>query len=782
MNEQRRPAVGQRTLRREDRPLLQGQGKYLDDLPDSDVLHARFVRSSFAHAEVHAISTAEACAAEGVADVFTSTDLDLPPLLPPIDTPGAVPVPRPILAHDRIRFMGEAYALVVADDPYLAEDAAELIELEAEPLPVVADTERAVSADAPRVHDHHSSNVLFEKQFESEGFVEDGDVVVTRTLRSPRQTALPIEPRGILVRPTQTGIEVWASTQSPHMLAGTLAEMLDLPVTDVRVIVPDIGGGFGVKAHVYPEEIAVAAAARRLGRPVKWVEDRVDNLSSSCHARDQRINITVSADAGGRLRSIDADFVSDMGAYGVYAHGHLLEPAGTPGMIPGPYRLPSYRYRTRAVATNKCPLGAYRGVGLPVATFVHERAMDFVADATGIDRAEVRRRNLIPAEEMPYTSLTGQVYDTADFPQVLETALEAVGYHGFAEEQQRAAQRGRLLGLGMAVYIEHTAVNSATFAARGMRGLAGYDEAYAELDRDGHLHLWTTLPTMGQGLTTTFAQLAADDLGIPFDDVTVERVDTGVGPLSGNGTFASRSAVSGGGAIKEACEELRTRLVDDAAELLESAPGDLEISDGTVRVIGAPHTAVSFAEIVAATDAERYRLSRRHDPPAVVYPYGVHACRVEIDPVTGHIDVSKYVVVEDSGKVINPMIALGQVHGAVTQGLAGALYESLTYDEGGQLQTASLMDYLAPTATEVMPIEVHHMHVPGVASVTGAKGVGESGTLAPGPAIAGAISDALGVECNQLPPEPGWVREAAVKHLARSAEGGGRLDGAGLYV
>ncbi|MGE0298532.1 xanthine dehydrogenase family protein molybdopterin-binding subunit [Pseudonocardia sp.] len=756
-------SVGRAVPRREDRALLQGRGRFLDDLPDVGVLHARFVRSPLAHARIDGIAVPAEAA--GLVAVFTAADLDLPPMLPPIDNPDALPVPRPVLARDRIRFAGEPFALVVATDPYLAEDAAELVELEAEPLPAVTDPRAALDPASPRVHDH-PTNILFERRFAtSQPLPEDAPVRIRRVFASSRQTALPLEPRGLLVRPAGDGLALWASTQSPHMLAAVLAELLGLPPERVRVSVPDVGGGFGQKAHAYPEEVAVAAAALRLGRPVKWVEDRADNLAAACHARDQRIELEVTADADGRLRSLDADVVVDMGAYGVYAHGHLLEAAGTPSMIPGPYRVPAYRFRSRAVATTKCPLGAYRGVGLPVATFVHERAMDLVAAATGLDRAEVRRRNLLTAAELPCTSATGQRYDSGDYPAALERALAEIGYTGFLAEQRAALDEGRLVGLGMAVYVEYAAVGSAVFAARGMRGLAGYDEAQVTLRLDGRLSLWTTLPAAGQGLATTFAQLAADSLGIDVDDVVVEPVDTAAAPLRGNGTFASRSAVSGGGAIREACGELRTRLVQDAARLLEAEPADLEVVPGHVRVAGAPASRVTLAVLAAAAPEGRYTVLRRYDPPQPVYPYGAHACRVEVAAATGAVTITDYVVAEDCGRVINPAIALGQTHGAVAQGIAGALYERLVYDGDGQLRTGSLMDYLVPTAAEIPPLRVVHLHVPTRVSTNGARGVGESGTLAPGAAIANAISDAVGAECNATPPAPEWVRHAAAVRL-----------------
>lgn len=766
-------SVGRAELRREDPALLRGRGRYVDDITIEGMLHARFVRSPFAHARIRSVDVDAARRLDGVVGVFTAADLALAPLLPPIDTEGVLPVPRPMLAADQLRFVGEAYAVVLAESPYIAEDAADLVGLEAEQLPAVVDPLAAVAPNSVAVHEQHGTNVLYERNFFSEGFeaakVEEAPIKITRTFDSPRQTALPMEPRGIVVNPLPDILQVWASTQSPHMVAQTISEHLALDPASVHVVVPDVGGGFGQKAHVYPEDVVVAAVARRVGRPVKWVEDRLDNLSSACHARDQQVTLTIAADADGHLLALDADVAVDMGAYGVHAHGHLLEPNGTPTMIPGPYRLPAYRFRTRAIATNKCPLGAYRGVGLPVATFVHERAMDLIASATGVDRAEVRRRNVITPDELPYTSLTGQRYDSGDYPAALQQALDAIGYDTFRERQEAGLRDGRVLGLGVALYVEYSAVNSAVFRNRGMLGLKGFDEAHATL-QGNTLRIRTTLPSAGQGLTTTFGQLAADEFGIPFERVIVEPVDTSVGGLDGNGTFASRSAVSGGGAVQEACRELRSRLIHDAAEWLEAAPQDIDMSDGLLHVVGSPGSQVSVEDLQEQATAERYTVTERHDPPAVVYPYGAHACTVEIDPRTGHVTVSKYVVVEDCGKVINPMIVLGQVHGAVAQGVAGALYESIIYDETGQLQTASLMDYLVPTASEIMPMEVHHMHVPVRDSATGAKGVGESGTLAPGAVIANAISDALDRECNRMPPTNEWLRDTARARLQSAGE------------
>ena len=761
--------IGRSPPRREDANLITGAGGFVGDLNPSAVTYAQFARSSRAHARILRMDTSVARHSAGVVAVLTATELNLPPLEAPLENAAAQRLPRPMLAHDVARFVGEPFAIVVAETPHLAEEAAEQIIIDFEELPVVASIDDALAEGAPRLHEH-STNVLYEANFAA-GNVDEAfatsEVVIERTFVSPRQSAFPLETRGVLAEPTEAGLYVHASTQVPHLIQRVLAEALNLQLHDIRVACPDVGGGFGLKAHVYPEEIVTCAAARLIRRPVQWVEGRTECLIASCHARDQRITVRVAADRNGRLLAVDADVVCDIGAYGVYAHGHILEAAGTPSMIPGPYRLGAYRFRSRAVTTNKCPLGAYRGVGMPVATFVHERVMDLVAAACGKDPATVRLTNLVPAAAMPFTSLTGHTYDSGDYPKALTMALEAIGYTQFAAERDRAAAQGRLLGIGFACYVEYTAVNSRAFAARGMRAIPGFDSAYVVLDSDGLIHLWTTLPAIGQGTETTFAQLTADALGVPYDSVIVHKVDTAVGKLQGTGVFSSRSAVAGGGAITSACGELRRRVLADAAELLEASVDDLELSSEGVRIAGVPHTPVTLAELAARAPPERYQVAERFDPPAAAYPYGTHACIVEVDTGTGQVRLLRYVVVDDCGTLLNPRIVEGQVHGAVTQGIAGALNESIRYSDIGQPLTASLMDYSVPRADEVPPFTLLHLTTQSPHAPHGVKGAGEGGTVAPGGAIANAISNALDRECNELPATPSNVLD--LMRLAHSA-------------
>jgi carbon-monoxide dehydrogenase large subunit len=757
--------VGRRMLRVEDRPLLLGQAGFVDDVQLPGMLHARFVRSSAAHARVRGVDLEAARRAPGVQGAFAAADVGLPPLVPPIENSSAHSPPRPLLADDVARFVGEPLAVVVADSPYLAEDAAGLAEVSLEELPAVTDPIDAAAAEP--LHDH-PTNVLFESRIEV-GEPDDAfaaaELVIERTFRNPRVCAVPIEPRGTVAEPRDGGVRLLASTQVPHQMASIVAELLALPRVRVTVGTTDVGGGFGQKAHTYPEDVLVAWLALRLGRPVKWVEDRSENLISASHARDQVVSVRAAVDRDGVLMALEADVVCDTGAFGVFPHGHVLEALGTPAMIPGPYRLRNYRARARSVVTNKCPEGAYRGVGLPVSALVHERLMDVLAGELGIDRAEIRRRNFIRSHEMPYTTVTHQRYDSGDYELALDRALEAVGYDGFAREQTRARSEGRLLGLGISSYVEYTAMGSAVFGGRGMVGIAGYDGAWLELGPGGKVLVWTTLPAIGQGVQTTFAQMTAEALGVETASVTVERSDTAVGDIDGTGTFASRSAVSGGGAIVEAAAELRRRLLDDAAERLEAASVDLELADGQVYVAGSPSRSVALADLVSASEPGRYEVGARFDPPATAYPYATHACVVEVEADTGAVRILRYVVSEDCGRIINPLVVEGQTHGAVAQGVGGTLYESVAYDPDGQPLMGSLMDYLVPTAVEIPALELSHLEIPAPDSPNGAKGVGEGGTLAPPAAIANAVSDALGVECNELPLVPERIRLAAAGAL-----------------
>jgi carbon-monoxide dehydrogenase large subunit len=761
-------AVGRSLLRLEDRPLLTGKAEFVDDVTLPGMLHAAFLRSPVAHARILHVDLESARAADDVEAAFAAPDLTLPPLVSPCETPNAFSPPRPLLADGLVRFVGEPVAVLAATSRYAAEDALDAIELDLEPIETVADPLRALEEDAPRLHSH-ASNLYVESRLEA-GDVEEAfaraAVVVERSLRHGRCAAVPIEPRGIVAAPDGAGVRIWASTQCPHKLQLAVAELLGLARKQVRVVCSDVGGGFGLKAHVYPEEILVAWLARRLGRALKWVEDRSENLLAASHARDQRLRVRAAADADGRLLALDVEQVVDQGAYGMYPHGATLEAITTAALLPGPYRLPALRVHARSVATNKCPQGAYRGVGFVVAAYVHERVLEALAAELSLDPAVIRRRNLITADELPFMSLTNQRYDSGDFQRALDLALGEIGYESFAEEQRQALAEGRLLGVGISCYVEPTGMNSRVFRGRGMVGIEGFDGARLALDGEGGVVVWTTTPSIGQGTDTTFAQLVADELGLEPESVRVARSDTGVGELAGTGTFASRSAVSAGGALSEAGGELRRRLLEDAGERLEAATADLELAGGAVRVVGSPAMSVPIQELVSGAEPGRYEVSAQYDPPAVAYPYATHACRVEIDPDTGGVAIDRYVIAEDCGRVINPMIVEGQIQGATAQGIGEALYEAIAYDGEGQLQNATLMDYLLPTAAEVPAFILGHLELPSPTTAGGVKGVGEGGTVGAPTAVANAVCNALGVELNELPLSPERLREAARRRLA----------------
>jgi carbon-monoxide dehydrogenase large subunit len=759
-------AIGGRLLRVEDRPLLTGSACFVDDVPAEGVLEAAFVRSPVAHGVLRDPGVAGLREADGVEDVFTSADLGLAPLEPPNTNPGVSPPSQPVLATGKVRFAGEPIAVVVGRDRYVAEDARDRALPEIDELPVLIDPRRAIADDAPAIHDGRGNTAVDTAQEagDVDAAFDAAAVVVERTFQTPRHSAMPIETRAVLAVPEGPGVRIWSSSQVPHKVREAVSGILGLAPADVRVITPDVGGGFGVKAHVYPEEVVLAAVAIRLGRPVKWIEDRAENLASATHARKQELKVRAAMSADGDLLALDVDMLCDQGAYGAFPHGVSLEVLTTSGMLPGPYRLSNYRVRARTALTNKAPIGAYRGVGFVIATFVHERMIEILAREAGLDPAEVRRRNLIGADEMPYVSATKQPYDSGDYGRALDAALERIDYAGFEERRRAAAGAGRRLGLGIACYVEPTGMNSHVFQMRGMVGIEGFDSAHVTMSPDGAVRIWTTTPSIGQGSSTTLAQLAAEALGVDVASITIEHSDTGAAELQGTGTFASRSAASAGGAVTGASTTIRERLIEDAAGRLEAAEQDLEIADGRVRVAGSPGSAVAIEELVSAAP-ERYSLSFLFDPQQTVYPYATHACVVSVDAETGAVEIERYVVAEDCGRIINPMIVEGQVHGATAQGVGGALYEGHDYDEEGQLRTASLLDYLVPTAIEVPPLDLIHLELPTHVNSTGVKGVGEGGTIGSAAAVANAVGDALGAEFNHFPITP---QQVAAQGAARS--------------
>ena len=559
-------------------------------------------------------------------------------------------------------------------------------------------------------------------------------------------------------------LTLWLPSQCPSLMRTALAAALDLPEMRVRIVTPDVGGGFGLKMQVFPEDVVVAALARMLRRPVKWMEERRENLSAASQARQGRTTVEIAAAADGTLLAMRARIASDAGAYHAYPTTAALEPLGTASILPGPYRVPAYEYDTRALATHKPPLGAYRGVGMTMGAFVMERMLDLVAERAGLDPAEVRRRNLLPREAYPFKSTTGLTYDSGDFPKALEQALAAVGYEELRSRQAERRAAGRLVGIGIACYTEYTGMGSTIFRLRGMTEVPGIEGATVAVDPDGTARCSVSFPTQGQGHATTIAQLVADRLGVAIEHVRLEPGDTSRSP-QGSGTFGSRGTVAMLGSAGVAADRVAEKIRALAADRLEASAADVVLTGGRAVVRGFADRAVNVAEIARAAyspplgglpggQAPGLAATVYFDPPGATFSGAVHVAVVEVDGETGRVGVERYALVEDCGTVINPMIVEGQIHGAVTQGIGEALLESVVYDESGQLLTATLMDYAVPRADDLPEPEIGHLETPSPIMPGGVKGMGEGGTIGAPAAIANAVADAvrhLGVRITTLP-------------------------------
>jgi len=762
--------IGARVPRLEDRRLLTGQGRFVADLALPGMLHAAFVRSPHAHARLAALDVSRAIAAPGVAAALTGDDLaaDAPPLRAPSRMRDHVATDFPALARGKVRHAGEAVAVVVADSRYAAEDAAEWVDVAYEALPIVEDARTALAAGAPLVHEEAGTNRLLARAF-SRGDVAaafgDAAVVVGDRFRFHRHAGVAMENRACVADWRAGSLTLWSSTQIPGIARDALAGLLGLPSHRVRVVAPDVGGGFGVKTVLYPEEIVVCALARRLGTAVKWVGDRREDLLTSTQAWDEAIDAEMALDAGGRILGLRARIVADIGAYSVYPWTASIEVIQVASFLPGPYRVEHYLAEALGVATNKAPMGPYRGVGRPVSVFVMEGLLDRGARRLGLDPAEVRRRNLIRPEDLPYRSASGIVWDCGSFVESLETACETAGYAALRAEQARAREAGRSLGIGLACYVELTGVGSAIPVSPGADVATGTEGATVRVEPDGTVVAAFGLACHGQGHETTLAQVVAAELGVAVDSVRVVHGDTGAGP-HGTGTYASRSAVLGGGAATLAARAVRDKALAIAAHLLEADAGDLELAGGRVAVRGAPGRGLALAAIAAAAYGGRKRLpdglepgleaTRFYDPYLGTASNATHLAVVEVDPATGAVGILRYLVVEDCGRIINPLVVDGQAVGGVVQGIGAALLEEVVYS-GGQLVTGSLVDYLVPTACEAPRIDVVHLERPSPTTLGGFKGVGEGGTIGAPAAIAGAVADALaplGVEVAELPITP----------------------------
>lgn len=765
--------IGKRAKRVEDPRYLTGTARYVADLVLPRMVHAVYVRSPHPHARIVSIDTSVLPGLGKSVWVFTGADLrDVPPLIDHVVLDNLLRTPQNVIAIDKVRFVGDAVAVVVAADRYAAEDAAEELgaAVEYEVLAPVPDVAAANAPGAAVLHEQLGTNEIY-RQTEKHGDTDAAFAAADRVFSIPfhhnRYGAAPMETRGVLAdyERSEQQLTVWSSTQMPHFLRSVIAGQLGLPEHRVRVIAPEVGGGFGQKMCTSPEEIAIPFIALQLGRPVKWIEDRHEHLLAATQAKEEYITLEVAVSAEGKLLGVRGEFVGDGGGYSFNTESALIEPALASKSFPGPYRIEAFDETVAASLTNKSPVAAYRGVGWTAANTVREIMIDEIARDLGIDPVEIRRRNMLHSDDLPYRSITGQLYDSGSYLESLELAMKTVDYQAFRTMQARLREQGRYLGLGISSYVEQTAWGSDSSAQAGTP-LPSHDNSTVTVDPSGTVTVAVSTSCHGQGHETTYAQIAADGLGVDMADVKVVFGDTLTAPY-GLGTYASRSAVIGGATVAKASADVREQILKVAANMLEANPDDLTIEDGVISVGGAPSASKTMAEVAYAAywdsevrSAEPMLTSTRfYDPPAT-YANGCIVVLAEVDAGTGAVRLDRIVAVEDCGTVINPMIVEAQVQGAIAQGIGGALYEQFVYGEDGQPLTTTYMDYLIPTSTDVPPIEVLSLESPSPFSIGGIKGMGEGGQIAAPAAVANAVADALapfGARIRQLPLAPDYV-------------------------
>jgi carbon-monoxide dehydrogenase large subunit len=776
------PYVGRSILRREDHRLLTGQGQFVADIALPRMLHAVVVRSQVAHASIRSIDLSGVAAAPGVVCALNGADLQR--LLPTVPE-GQIGLPRkwtsviqheflsprqPLLAHDKVRHVGEAVAIIVAERREQAEDAAELVRWDLEDLPAITDPEAAIKPGCAILHDQFGTNLIGSFSV-GRGNVDAAMAAAPNRMRRRfyhhRYAAVPMECRGVVSAydTRSDSVTIWSSTQVVHWVRREAAALLGLPEARVRCIAPDVGGGFGGKGHVYPEDLLITFLARKLGRPVRWIEDRREHLMSATHSRDQLHDVEVGFNNEGRILALRDDYLVDCGAWNPIGSGVAYN---TAVHLTGPYKIANFAASGKIAVTNKVPNAPYRGAGRPEAAFAMERTIDLIARTLNLEPAEVRRRNMVRADEMPYHAgipyRDGEpiVYDSGDYPGALENALAAVGgVAAFRQRQTTAREQGRYLGLGIGCYIEGT-------------GVGPFESAFVRIDPSGKIYVASGACPQGQGMETIFAQVAADLWKVAPEDVVVALADTSAIAI-GFGTMASRSTVTASAAMHHASVKLREKVFAIAGNLLECAVVDLELRDGCVGVVGAPGARVSLSRIAKAAspgwENERppgveagLEETFYWQPPTVTWSYAVHVAIVEVDRDTGRTSIENYAVAHDCGVVVNPMLVEGQIMGGAVQGLGGILGEAIVYDANGQLLSGSLMDYALPIAAEVPPMRIIHQHSPSPLNPLGVKGVGEGGAVAPPAAIANAVCDALapfGVEVNATPLNPEQLARAA---------------------
>jgi carbon-monoxide dehydrogenase large subunit len=776
MSDTSSPFIGRSIKPQKTSRFLTGRGVYVGDIHLPKMLHAAVARSIYAHARIRSIEVEQALRLNGVVGVWTGSDIkDRIALFPEsfeIHPRAWLEAVKPILkgpqaaalAQEKVHYVGEPVAVVVAEDRHRAEDAVDEILVEYEPLPIVADPYEAIKAGSTLVHDESNDNVVFSFNVDK-GNVDqalgNAPYKFREQFRHHRYCAAPLEGRGVVawVEPKTNILTVWSSTQMPHLVRRQIAAQLNLPEERVRVIAPDIGGGFGPKVFVYPEEILIPFVALELGRPVKWIEDRREHFISTAHGRDQVHDIEIGFDEKGMILALRDRFLLDNGAYNPMG---LTDAYNTAAHLQGPYKIPNLSINGTCVSTNKVPNAPYRGAGRPEAVFVMERCVDLIAAKLNLDPAEVRRRNFVQPEEMPYRGgilyRDGEpiCYDSGNFPATLAGALKAAGYPDLRKQQQELRQHGRYLGIGIGCYVEGTGVGS-------------FEGAKVRIDPSGQIIIATGATGHGQGHETVFAQIAADLWGVSPENVRLVEGDT-ASIQFGCGTFGSRGTVNVGAALFEASARLKEKVLQIAAHLLEANRDDLELGNGKVFVRGLEQRSVSFRELARAAvpgwasmlpDGLQPGLEETFYfvPATVTWANAAHVAVIEVDRETGEIKLLHYVVSHDAGKLINPLLVEGQIHGGVAQGIGAALYEEICYDPNGQLLNGSFMDYLLPGSMEVPKMTTVHLESPSMLNPLGVKGLGEGGAIAPAAAIANALADALGVQVNEIPLSPTRVLE-----------------------
>jgi carbon-monoxide dehydrogenase large subunit len=752
----RRPGyVGAALSPRETRKLCLGRGSYIGDLTVPGMLHAAFVRAPHAHARIRGLDVGAARRAPGIVAVLKAADvarLTSPLRIAPA-IEGLLPMEMPALPSDKVRFVGDPVVCVIGEDRYQVADACALVDVEYAPLTAVVDPEHADDPGVPLVDEAIPTNRVYHGTFaygDVDAALAAADRVVEARFHQGRQTHAPLEPRGCLARwqPGDDTLTFWHSTQIPHPVRSALAARLGIPEHAVRVITPDVGGGFGQKIPLYREELITAAAARLLGRPVAWIETRHENLVASLHAREDIVDVRAAVKADGTILGLEARIRADVGAYAYFPANYVARVVGM--MIPGAYRLRDCRYTISAVLTNKCPSGPYRAPML-ICSWVTEGTVDAVARALALDPIEVRGRNMLDESDLPYVTATGLTYRSVHPRATLERALAAFGYGERRRAQAAARAAGRITGIGVATYVEPNTYGSEFYKTAGIPG-SGHDAALVRIEPSGVVSAHIGVVSQGQGHLTTVAQALADDFAVPIEQVRVHAGDTAAAPY-GMGTRGSRGGMVSAGAALGAARVLKDKILRIAAHLLEAPLDELEFADGRVRVRGAPASGVALAQIaqkayLAPTELPPgmepgLEATHAFDPPPLTFSSGTHICEVEIDPEVGAVTLGRYTIVEDCGRLLNPRVVEGQLHGATAQGLAGALFEEVIYDANGQNHSATFLDYALPTAAGLPSFQVEHLERPDPGTPLGMKGMAEGGVMGASAAVSNAVADAL---------------------------------------